>query len=57
MTWSGDIKPTVRKRSKVDILSKRMAPRGREVRGELKKVLRGEALPQGPAPYPYLHTV
>ena len=25
--------------------------------GELKKVLRREAPPQGPAPYPYLYTV
>ena len=29
-----------------------MAPRGREGRGELKKVLHGEAPPRGPALYP-----
>ena len=56
MTWSGYFKPTVRKRSKVDILSKGW-PRGGGRRGELKKVLRGEAPPQGPAPYSYLYTV
>lgn len=51
MTWSGNIKPTVRKHSKVDILFKGW-PRGGGRRGELKQVLRGEAPPQGPAPYP-----
>ena len=32
-------------------------PEGEGGGGELKKVLRREAPPQGPAPYPYLYTV